>query len=227
MDYIRLQKEKQRLLNMKTRKDAKVFLLIKMGEEKYMRDLLCKGEIYMNSVEYYRTHENPEIGDCFEGVKEIKDGRITKRRENIDKEKLYCMWHINNATSCHNAKIEFLPDGNTVIQTLDFREYKDFGDKMVVVTNVKEFNKRLNNALCKLNLTQNNEIVTYYDEKTSRKNISAFMKPLKYNHQNEIRYIVNTLDTEPLKIEIGNIKDIACIYPVAVEIKIHRNKKEE
>ena len=38
--------------------EAKVFVLIKMGEQQYMENLFYKGDVYMNSTLYYKDNEN-------------------------------------------------------------------------------------------------------------------------------------------------------------------------
>ncbi len=189
--------------------DAKVFSLIKMGTRKYMENLFYKGEIYMNTIDFYKNNENSEIGDIYEGVDLIRDGIIVNYKDNLDKQKLYCMWHINNVTPCETANCYHDLDSGKVIQDINLNVYRNFGGSAVIIQNVKEFYRRIDLELSKLGLLQKNQIVTYYDEKTlQEKKISPFMKRKKYNHQNEIRFLVNSGKSEPLIINIGSLDKI-------------------
>ena len=207
--------------------EAKVFVLIKMGEQQYMENLFYKGDVYMNSTLYYKDNENSEIGDRYEGATIIKNGDILKYRVHLEKEKFYCMWHLNNIVTCNTASYEYVPNSDDIKLTLDFRQYHDFGEYMVVVSNIKEFNRRINNALAKIGLTEENQIVTYYNENdVEEKRISPFMKRSRYGHQNEIRYRVQTDSSEPLLISIGSIEDIAELFPVNCQVEIYARLEE-
>lgn len=200
--------------------EAKDFILIKMGKKDFMEKLIYRGEVYMNSVFFYKNHQNDEIGDIFEGVELVRDGKIIKYREGIENEMLFCVWHINDQGTNSVGTTEMIDDKNITL-TIDFREYKNFGDYMVIISNVQEFNNRLNNALNEKGYTCHHEIVTYYDETTTTRNITAYNKRMKYAHQNEKRYLVKTKDTDFLKLNLGSLTDIATIFPIESQAKFH------
>ena len=52
----------------------------------------------MNSVAFFRDLAKKGQGDKYEGAELIRAGQPIKYRNNIEKEKVYCMWHINNFT---------------------------------------------------------------------------------------------------------------------------------
>lgn len=198
-------------------------LLMKIGKEEFMDDLLKKGIIYMNTTKYFRDHPNPEIGDSFEGALIVQNGKVVEWRKDIDKEKLYCMWHINNATSfeCYSAGYDEKTNQSYIIYNLN--KYGAFSDNtyLIIVRDIQEFNRRIEKACMDIGLVVNRTVVKYFDENcTSSKEISAFMKRKKYSHQQEVRYLVQNNDSEPLKLEIGSIEDIAVKYTAQSAMKL-------
>jgi hypothetical protein len=87
---------------------AKCYILIKLGPKEYMERLLNYGEVYMNSVSYYKNNKNPEIGDIFEGAEVVQGGKIVKDRDEFEKEKLYCMWHLNDQGTNSTGNLEYI-----------------------------------------------------------------------------------------------------------------------
>ncbi len=199
-------------------------ILIKIGEKDYMQSLLYEGEVYMNSTEYFRTHENSEIGDEYEGAMYIKNGKVGDFRENLDFEKLFCMWHINNFNPVHNSlihKIEYDKERDSTRMTIDLRKLSNFTPNeesyAVVINNVREFNRRFKLA-CEKNKLQyhGNKVVKYYDpEKISEETtLNPFWKRNSYDKQQEIRYFIEIANKEALKLYLGPLNDIATIINV-------------
>ena len=96
-------------------------ILIKIGKKDHMQLLLNEGEVYMNSTEFFRTNKNEEIGDEYEGAMCIKNGKVGESRENLDFEKLYCMWHINNINPVHDSlihRIEYDKESDSTRMTI-------------------------------------------------------------------------------------------------------------
>ena len=136
------------------------------------------------------------------------------------------MWHINNFTEPQGkgVVVDYLSDTLCEI-SIDTREYvDDFANgcmddlSIVVISNMKEFHRRLRIAL------QNNHmyhydmgVVKYYNVKERHRiEIDNYMKPDTLIHQNEIRYYVYDNNSEPLKIKLGDINDIAKIFKVGL-----------
>lgn len=175
---------------MRNKKTAQCHLLVKIGKKEYMERLIENGEIYMNTTSFFKEHENPEIGDVFEGALCIKDGKVYEYRENIDNEKLFCIWHINDIEPICEELINKVYCNDELYETriaLDLRKLSGFSDDeetyMVVIYNVKEFNVRFKKACKEMKLEFiDNRIVSYYDELTKKSNelITPFMKRNKY-----------------------------------------------
>lgn len=93
----------------------------------------------------------------------------------------------------------------------------------IYMNSVAQFNERLEVALAKEGLSQENQIVTYYDTSCEEcRHVSVYMKPNTYKHQEEIRYVVKTNDDKPLKIRIGSLRDIACISTLSAKVAYKR-----
>ena len=199
-------------------------ILIKIGKKDYMQLLLNEGEVYMNSTEFFRTNKNEEIGDEYEGAMCIKNGKVGESRENLDFEKLFCMWHINNINPVHDSlihRIEYDKESDSTRMTIDLRKLSNFTPNeesyAVVINNVREFNRRFKLA-CEKNKLQyhGNKVVKYYDpEKISEeKTLTPFWKRNSYDKQQEIRYFIEIANKEALKLYLGPLNDIATIINV-------------
>ena len=199
-------------------------ILIKIGEKDHMQSLLNDGKVYMNSTEFFRTNKNEEIGDEYEGAMCIKNGKVSDSRENLDFEKLFCMWHINNINPVHDSlihRIEYDKESDSTRMTIDLRKLSNFTPNeesyAVVINNVREFNRRFKLA-CEKNKLQyhGNKVVKYYDpEKISEETIlTPFWKRNSYDKQQEIRYFIEIANKEALKLYLGPLNDIATIINV-------------
>jgi hypothetical protein len=189
-----------------------------------MQLLLNEGEVYMNSTEFFRTNKNEEIGDEYEGAMCIKNGKVGESRENLDFEKLLCMWHINNINPVHDSlihRIEYDKESDSTRMIIDLRKLSNFTPNeesyAVVINNVREFNRRFKLA-CEKNKLQyhGNKVVKYYDpEKISEETIlTPFWKRNSYDKQQEIRYFIEIANKEALKLYLGPLNDIATIINV-------------
>ena len=210
---------------MTNKNTAQCHLLVKIGKKEHMERLIENGEVYMNTTKYFRDKsDNNEIRDEFEGVLYIENGKPLKYRENLDNEKLFCLWNINNEKPIYEELIHSVIYDKELNQTkiaLDFRKLSGFTDNedpyMVVIYNVKEFNNRFKKACKELNAEfVDNRIVSYYDELTIKPDriITPYMKREKYKKQQEVRYLILKDNNGPLTLSLGSLKDIACIHKV-------------
>ncbi len=196
---------------------ATSFIQIKVGEKEHIERLFNLGEVYLNSVQYFKEHENPKIGDVFEGAEIIESGKIIKYRKDLDKEKIFCMWHINSSNPIQEEYIhKIIQNTNDYIDIeLDIRSLQTMHGKdsaCVIIYDIKEFNNRFQNACKKANVNFiDKKIVHYYNEysKTKINNITPFMKRSSYSSQQEIRYLIKTKSSEILKLYLGDLSDIA------------------
>lgn len=219
---------------------ATSFVQIKVGKKEYMERLFHQGEIYLNSTLYFMEHTDPRIGDIFEGTEIVENGKILKYRNELDKEKLFCMWHIDSKNPINDKYVHNLinnPDGTTDVE-LDLRSMQSMhGDDstIILIYNVQEFNKRFENACKKANVDFiEKRIVHYYDEysKTRVNKITPFMKRSGYNDQQEVRYLVKTNSSRPLVLYLGDLSDISKmidsnIYKIVVNGTLAKQQDEK
>lgn len=200
------------------------YILVKIEKKEHMERLLKYGEVYMNSTDFFRIHDNPEIGDRYEGALYLEKGQISKYRDNLKFEKLFCMWHINNIMPLHPDIIHRVTYDETAskkVICLDFRKLCGFtpGETpyMVVITNVKEFNKRFKLA-CKRARAEyvSCKVVQYYEENLvcPNKKLTPFFKRSIYSKQQEIKYLVKKETDNALILKLESLEDIAKVYNV-------------
>ena len=85
-------------------------VIVKFGQKVYMKNLYEKGEIYLNTIEVIKNHENPEIGDNYENImcinqlkqviideKEILISSGHSVNHSNEKGNLYCLFSINTS----------------------------------------------------------------------------------------------------------------------------------
>ena len=199
--------------------EGKSFLLIKLGPQEYMERLIKYGEIYMNSTSFFKENNNEEIGDIYEGVESIINGNLIYRKD-LEYEKLYCMWCLNNINEIPKSIItesSIKDKSNHMEIVIDFNKFSKFNNSedlyMVVIKDIPEFNKRIAKCCKELGYNITKGLVSYYDDNSKNIHlITPFMKRKKFEHQMELRYLINTKSNEPLILQIGNLEDIAQIF---------------
>lgn len=193
--------------------------LIKIGKTPHQQALFEKGEIYMQTHEYFRKLEDKNgRGDIFEGAEKIEQLKwvkikaegveITLKKEDgslargnvasIKSDYFYNIYSMIGFSSKDIGKIEPIPKKN-----------EGLGDYFILIHNVKEFNKRIKQKLDELQIQHQWSWVTYYDEYQLEGEISPFHKPSAFQYQKEVRIVAVNEKDEPLKFEIGSIADIA------------------
>jgi len=199
--------------------DVEVF--IKFGKETHMKSLYEKGEVYMNTIDFYKNHENKEIGDEYENIQSIYQIQKLSLIDTIDSKdeielplinghvvqhsevngNLYCLFSIK--------KCDFKQIYGKNIFELNLFEFKEFGDSLCIIYKPKTFidliEKKLNDdgRIC------NNKLVEYYNQDTYNGLLDLFCKRKKYSPQKEARILVNSEMNKPIKFEIGSLEKIA------------------
>lgn len=201
---------------------TKSLFVMKFGKAKHIQSLVNEGLIYMNCTDFFRRSLNNEQGDKYEGAGIVHKGKIISYRSTMLEEKIFCLWHINNKDAPKAKEIKQI-DNSLYEITIDTRDFTNLVDtdikdfKIALIKNHKEFNSRL---IKELNKHYKGRFwcqpVSYYRPSLANfKPISPFMKPARYNEQNELRYLVldDVINSgKPLEIHIGNISDIAEVF---------------
>ncbi|MCH7500722.1 MAG: hypothetical protein IH886_12045 [Nitrospinae bacterium] len=203
-------------------------LLIKFSAREHMERLLDEGEVYMNTLAYYREEEkNSERHDPNEGIEKImaiKEGLVKCKNpdngklqkiatvtsgilrftdSNLDKTAIYCLFHLEIP---NNKKFESK-------ECVDERVLEGFGDTAVLIHDVAEFLARVKSAAQKRGLDHRRERVQYVDMSTRNDEVGPFLKDLSFSHQKELRIAVfdEANGPRPIILNIGSIRDIACL----------------
>lgn len=187
--------------------------LIKFGKKEHLEALL-DGVIYMNNIDYFRRYEESQPkhlrGDKYECFDYVSQGNkviifgepplvlnnITMfENRNTYPGYLYCLYAIYFDS-------DFTIDGRML----------DFGEYGVIIREPLEFINRIREASTKEHLHPNCYAVNYYNEKEVDGTLTPFLKRDKYSYQKEARiYIYKTNPQDNMVLNIGSIKDIACI----------------
>ncbi|WP_221390823.1 hypothetical protein [Dyadobacter sp. NIV53] len=201
--------------------------------------LLKKGEIYMNTYDFFRDcDKNTDRTDPDEGLvyrEYMKDAEITLYDINKDIEKDgITMKSINlrinsfgsqkgNIYSMSGLTSEHINGSSENINI----NISKFGEALIIIHNPRVFIERVVNGLKQIGFTNVSfRKVTYYEnEYTGELNI--FHKNKFFQHQNEFRLYVPNTDNVPIKFEIGNLEDIAEAFTGGNVLKLTLTDGEE
>lgn len=204
------------------------FFFVKFGQRKYMEKLLKDGELHLNTTTFFSQYdESNGIGDKYEGVRlvdnapfcdiellfnspDIEDLKLEKVkgvhmriRENHPQGNIYCL-NMANGFRKDDERV-----GRIELNASLLGLGSDY-DTAVVIFDYKRFLERVITELEKLPYFYKCSPVEYYDEKLCQgEELTFFHKRKKYSEQNEFRIYVETNSDSPLKINIGNMEDIA------------------
>ena len=182
----------------------------------YAEDFL-NGNIRMMSLKYYRTKEADNNGrkDKYEGAQKLWQGNSTTilidGKEISDADGLVNIV-LRSSEYEQNTKIcclTLLPV-NDEIEGLDGLLQFNLS-YCVLFSNPDEFVKRFVKIAQPYNCAGNK--VIFYDETTHNGELTKFHKPLSFAWQNEYRLTVYSNSNDPFIINIGDLHDIATVYP--------------
>lgn len=193
-----------------------------------MEKLLKNGELYLNTTTFFSECEEANgIGDKYEGVcavdnapycdielkfnsPEIEDVKFEKVKDvhirikkNHPQGNIYCLNMANGIREDGQKK------GKIELSELLMDLGSDY-DTAVVILDYRKFLNRVEIELDKLPYFYKYSPVEYYDEKMCQgEELTFFHKRKKYSYQNEFRIYVESDSDSPLRINIGNMEDIA------------------
>lgn len=195
-------------------------ILVKFGEREFMEDLIYRGIVYFNAIEYFRLCEQKERGDSFEGTLDLRNynetdnyrltiklpdsgtqlsaKKFNKRTFLTDmKGNMYSMYSLNEQIISNQSSFK-----------ID-QKMKQFGDTMVVITRPIDFLSAIIEQLKAKGIDYTMQHVNYYDNKSFSGKLDLFSKPDFLKHQNEFRIVLYRDSLEALPIQIGNIESYA------------------
>ena len=204
-------------------------LLIKLGSKEYMTALYEQGEIYMQTVDYFRSLERKDDGraDPNENLKlyykgnglkgltiTVKKGDITANiSQQTGLESLTYREYLSIGINIYSLSHVELPVGVTTPPILDLKNFSEDKDYAVIISNTKEFVERIRSSMMK----QQGYVgiaakpVEYYDDTNYGGEVGKFRKSKEYEHQKEYRVVGYFEDKCVRKFYVGSLKGIA--YP--------------
>ncbi len=111
-------------------------------------------------------------------------------------------------------------------------QIKSFGDTAIIIHDMESFLQRFLQQILKVHgelVTVLMDEVHYFDYQETMKLMPLFSKPKSYAYQNELRLAIGLMEpniysldftnsvirsTEPFKLNIGDVSDIACVLPI-------------
>lgn len=158
-----------------------------------------------------------ETGKVIVPTEDMAD-RIRRQIRSIDSINVFCTYSVD-----HN-NLEKVPNGNADRQGWRIgpsEVFSEFGEHAVVIWNPHEFIERVEAAAQRQGYAVSHGHVQYYDPETGPQNIdpevaALFAKRNTYAHQKEHRIAINTgtIGSDPLRLSIGDISDIALYFNV-------------
>ena len=204
-------------------------LLITLGSKEHMTALYEQGEIYMQTVDYFRSLEKKDDGqaDPNENLKlyykgnSLKGLTITLKKSDITSNlspetgliSFVLKEDLSIGTNIYSLSHVELPVGVTTTPVLDLKNFSEDKDYAVIIRNMKEFVERIRSSMMK----QQGYVgiaarpVEYYDHTNYGGEVGIFRKSKEYEYQKEYRVVGYFEDKCVQKFYVGSLKGIA--YP--------------
>ncbi len=202
--------------------NIEVVFLLKFGQKEHINNLLKKGEIYMNTIQWFKNYEKDGIGDIYEGtieVENIKNGKLTFKIPNNPitlnstnfQLRKHHKGHIGNIFSTYAISTLLLKRKS--IHRIDKR-MKKFGTHCLIIKDLKQFLDSITDKLTEMGIENSHNIVKYKNLKKNNHKISLFDKTHLLSYQKEHRIIAWTEKNSVLKFDIGSIEHYAEMHPI-------------
>ena len=202
---------------------------LKFGKRTHIEALRNKGEIYMNTINYFT--ELPEenlIGDRFEGIRYLKHlkGINVKIPNNILTYKrniyAYPKSRFKGHLFCLYGGDEKLLEKNLIVDygELDLRSSFSNTEYMAIINKPNEFIRRLEIHFNSNGWEFEHRNVDYINFDEYEGPLDQFSKRKQYEGQNEYRIFVNRGSNDYLKFEIGDLSDICHIAKADQNLKL-------
>lgn len=206
-----------------------VLTLMKFGAAEHMADLCIYGQLYMQSVKFFRNLEADVVrGDQHEGLRycgqpdvtalEVKQGGKWLKVEGIvgpilfrdgraEVGNIYCMFALRGS----HADAFFEGRSKRPVDVDSLR----FGDSAVVFTDGEEFMGRVRAAAEREGLELQYDLVEYVDQATYTGPMGPFRKFSAFAHQSEFRILAKPECETARVLTVGSLEDIAIVFPRA------------
>lgn len=191
-----------------------ILVFLKFGAEKHIKDLYENGTVYLNTIEYFRKCEDEELrGDKYEGASRIINSlpgsfHIPSINHTVNYEKIHVKEAydtlVGNFHCLYCVSSYGFPDPNSF--QIDSRNTR-FGTHCIIIKQPGVFIKKVEDALTQKGYKFRHDLVKYYDKSTYSGDLTLFHKSLEFEYQKEFRFSVENQVLEPIKLNIGGMKE--------------------
>ncbi len=196
-------------------------MFIKIGAEEHIRNLYENGTIYLNTIEYFKKVEDEELrGDKYEGTSEVINShhgtfRISGSNQDFKYEKVHMKKAyekvLGNIYSLYCISSKGFP--SLLDFKMDERNLR-FGTHCLIIKDNNYFFEKIKSEFNKNGYEFTHGFINYYDKDIVSKKLTLFDKPKEFEYQKEFRFYVHNQKLEPIKIQIGSLKEKAEIREV-------------
>lgn len=210
-------------MNTKTVKQRKTFKgILKVGKKEHLESLR-DGNVYCNTVQYFREMEDDgngmadrnEGGDSvfhFEKLSIYKEGKyipvarklIAVNHSGIFNGNLFCGYFIDIEVDLDTPKPVPVNFTNSILNFTN-------ADSFMIIENILEFSLRFDNAVQLCGNKLYCEHVKYLDFKKYEGKLNPFIKHTRFKEQNEFRYYIDreSISKDDKQVyELGNLSDV-------------------
>ena len=196
--------------------------VLKVGKREHL-DLLRKGQVYCNALQFFRELEDREGGmaDKNEGatyVTKFNELSIYKNGKYVPVFKNgfminSCPYYSGNLFCGYFIEMKVCLDSPQILPMNIPEKMLNFNgaDSFVVISNIEEFNKRFEKSVESSGEKLYHSLVEYIDFRTYEGVLNPFNKHITFSDQKEIRYYIdrNAISKEDKRVyELGDLSDI-------------------
>lgn len=98
------------------------------------------------------------------------------------------------------------------------------GECFILIYNIIEFKRRVNEKLNRMKLKPNWGLLQYYNENETQEKLTPFFKSKRFEHEHEYRLFIRRKTNSAFILNIGPLTDVAAIGPVSLLDQIGFNE---
>lgn len=204
--------------------------LIKIGQKKHIENLQKTGEIFCNTLKFFKDCDKPDARfDRLEGSTKIgqyteltifseKGDIVFSKNKEAGKtylDKGFVSYFNENVSGNIFSCIAITEDNEKdffIDKYISFNEeFKAFGDYALVIENPKKFITSLIQEIEKEDLEYFFDFVDYYNSKIDQRDLNVFCKEKAYQWQNEFRFFIKNPIKDSKTFSIGSIENYSQI----------------
>lgn len=197
-------------------------LLLKIGKPSHIKDMYDNEYLFFNSLSKFRTKSKDEEGRTDPREANVLNTQINHLEITTSKGIKIKLSEISKEFNAqYNEYPTDIPYNICSLYTFELDESLEFkkidsrilklGKNTLLISNLQEFFKSLENSIAGLHYEFSRKPVKYYDHKSFDGKLTLHHKDEEFSYQKEYRILIDTLGTEPLKIPIPGLKKFSAI----------------